>query len=74
MKSIAAIGVAAHEAGHAIQHKEGYAALQLRTAIVPAVNIGSKFGFILLFIGIIIGATQLAWVGVALFALTTSSR
>jgi Zn-dependent membrane protease YugP len=71
VKSIASIGVAAHEAGHAIQHKEGYAALQLRTAIVPAVNIGSKFGFLLLFFGIIIGVTQLAWVGVALFALTT---
>jgi Zn-dependent membrane protease YugP len=71
VKSVAAIGVAAHEAGHAIQHKEGYAALQLRTAIVPAVNIGSQFGIILLILGFIIGVTQLAWLGVGLFALTT---
>ena len=71
VKSIAAMGIAAHEAGHAIQHKEGYAALKLRTAIVPVANIGSRLGFILLFVGIIIGLTQLAWVGVALFATTT---
>jgi Zn-dependent membrane protease YugP len=69
--SIAAIGIAAHEAGHAIQHARSYAPLKARTAIVPAVSIGSKIGFIVLFIGLIIGATGLAWAGVALFALTT---
>jgi hypothetical protein len=69
--SVAAIGIAAHEAGHAIQHAKGYAPLQFRTAIVPAVNIGSNLGFILLLIGIVIGIVELAWVGVALFALTT---
>ncbi|HEY8448699.1 MAG TPA: zinc metallopeptidase [Thermomicrobiales bacterium] len=69
--SVAAIGIAAHEAGHAIQHAKGYAPLQVRTAIVPAVNIGSNLGFILLLIGIVIGITELAWVGVGLFALTT---
>jgi uncharacterized protein len=71
VKSIAAIGVAAHEAGHAIQHAQGYAALQLRTAIVPAVNIGSNLGIILLLIGFFIGIVELAWLGVGLFALTT---
>jgi uncharacterized protein len=71
VKSVAAMGVAAHEAGHAIQHKDGYAALQLRTAIVPAVNIGSRLGFIVLIVGILIGLTPLAWAGVGLFALTT---
>lgn len=69
--SVAAIGIAAHEAGHAIQHAKGYAPLQVRTAIVPVVNIGSNIGFILLFVGIIIGLTGLAWVGVGLFALAT---
>jgi Zn-dependent membrane protease YugP len=71
VKSVAAIGVAAHEAGHAIQHSKAYAPLKLRTAIVPAVNIGSRFGFIVLIVGIMIGVTGLAWVGVALFALST---
>lgn len=69
--SIAAIGVAAHEAGHAIQHARAYGPLRMRTAIVPAVNIGSKIGFVLLFIGLIINQLGLAWVGVGLFALTT---
>jgi Zn-dependent membrane protease YugP len=69
--SIASIGVAAHEAGHAIQHAQGYAPLKARTAIVPAVQIGSRLGFLLVFVGLILQFTQLAWVGVALFALTT---
>src|SRR5690349_9836527 len=43
--SIAAIGIAAHEAGHAIQHAQAYAPLKARSAIVPAVNIGSNLGF-----------------------------
>lgn len=69
--SIAAIAVAAHEAGHAIQHAKAYAPLQVRTAIVPAVNIGSNLGFIVLLIGLFAGITGLAWAGVALFALAT---
>lgn len=69
--TVAAIGIAAHEAGHAIQDAKAYAPLRARTAIVPAVSIGSNLGFILLFAGIIIGMTELAWLGVALFALGT---
>ncbi len=69
--SIAAIGIAAHEAGHAIQHARAYAPMQWRTALVPAVNIGSNLGFMVIFLGIIIGIAQLAWVGVALFGLAT---
>jgi Zn-dependent membrane protease YugP len=69
--SVAAVGIAAHEAGHAIQHAQGYAPLQLRTAIVPAVSIGSNVGFILLIIGFIFNVLALAWVGVGLFALAT---
>ena len=70
-RSIAAVAIAAHEAGHAIQHARGYAWLRLRTAIVPAVNIGSTIGMIVLFIGIIAQSVELGWFGVALFALAT---
>lgn len=69
--SIAAIGIAAHEAGHAIQHAKAYGPLKLRTAIVPVVNIGSNLGFILLMIGLLFNLTGLAWVGVIFFASTT---
>jgi Zn-dependent membrane protease YugP len=69
--SIAAIGIAAHEAGHAIQHAKAYQPLQWRTKMVPAVSIGSNFGFMVLFLGIIIQMQPVAWVGVALFALAT---
>lgn len=69
--SVAAIGIAAHEAGHAIQHAKAYAPLQLRTAIVPAVNIGSNFAWVLILLGLFIGQLQLAWAGVALFGLAT---
>jgi Zn-dependent membrane protease YugP len=72
VRSIAAIGIAAHEAGHAIQHARAYAPLKARTAIVPAVNIGSNLGFILLLVGLFVEALRpVAWVGVSLFALTT---
>jgi uncharacterized protein len=71
VRSIAAIGIAAHESGHAIQHAKAYGPLKVRTAIVPAANFGSTFGFILLLIGIFTGITGLAWAGVGLFALTT---
>ena len=69
--SVAAIGIAAHEAGHAIQHARAYAPLQWRTAIVPAVNIGSNLGFIVLFAGLLLASPGLAWAGVGLFALAT---
>jgi Zn-dependent membrane protease YugP len=69
--SIAAMGIAAHEVGHAVQHARAYAPLQFRTAIVPAVNIGSNIGIFVLIAGLVLQATQLAWIGVALFALST---
>lgn len=71
--SVAAAGVAAHEAGHAIQDKEGYAALQARTAMVPSVQIGSWLGPIIFMIGLFttqIFGTTLAWVGLLLFGAT----
>jgi Zn-dependent membrane protease YugP len=50
-RSIAALGVAAHEAGHALQHAQGYGPIHFRAALVPVANIGSRLGFILFFIG-----------------------
>jgi len=75
--SVAALAIAAHELGHAMQDKEDYFLLRLRAALVPAVNIGSTLGWILILIGLLIQMTQLAWLGVlvfsagALFALAT---
>lgn len=67
--SVAALAIAAHELGHAMQDKEDYFPLRLRAAMVPAVNIGSYLGWILIVIGILIQATQLAWLGVVVFSL-----
>ncbi len=69
--SIAAIGIAAHEAGHAIQHAKAYTPLQVRTAMVPAVNIGSNLGYIVLLAGLLMSQADIAWAGVILFALST---
>jgi uncharacterized protein len=52
--SIAALGVAAHEAGHALQHAQGYGPIHLRSALVPIASIGSNFAFLLFFVGIIL--------------------
>ncbi len=68
--SIAAVGVAAHEAGHAIQHARGYWALQLRTAAVPTVQFGSWLGPLIFMLGLFVGMTGLAWLGVILFSAT----
>ncbi len=65
--SVAAIGVAAHECGHAIQHHVGYFPLKLRSASVPIANIGSKLSWPIVFLGLILGYTGLAQVGVFLF-------
>ena len=75
--SVAALAIAAHELGHAMQDHQGYAPLRLRSALVPAVNIGSNLGWILILIGLLINMTELAWLGVfafsagAIFALAT---
>jgi uncharacterized protein len=69
--STAAAGVAAHEAGHAIQDAQGYRALQLRSLMVPAVSIGSWMGPIVFILGILmrpILGSSLAWLGVLMFA------
>lgn len=65
--SVAAIGVAAHECGHAIQHQVGYKPLALRSASVPIANIGSKLSWPVIILGLVLGYTGLARVGVLLF-------
>ena len=65
--SVAALGVAAHECGHAIQHQEGYAPLKLRSASVPLANIGSWVSWPVILIGLILGYTPLAQLGIFLF-------
>ena len=70
-QSLSAAGVAAHEAGHAIQHQLAYAPLQLRSMMVPTVQIGSWIGPIIFIVGFLMAGalgTTLAWVGVGLFA------
>ena len=69
--SVAAIGVAAHECGHAIQHKESYGPLKLRTAIVPAANIGSKLGMPIILLGLFFGGggSLLVNIGIWVFSL-----
>ena len=67
--SVAAIGVAAHESGHAVQHATNYAPIGIRNALVPVVNIGTSLSMPLFIIGLILGFVQLAYVGVILFSL-----
>ena len=66
--SVAAVAIAAHELGHAQQDAEQYFPLRLRSALVPAVSIGSNLGWILIMIGLLIRWTDLAWLGVLVFA------
>jgi Zn-dependent membrane protease YugP len=67
-RSVAALGIVAHEVGHAMQDAQAYAPLRWRTGLVPAVNIGSWLGPILFLIGFLMQAPSLAWVGVLFFA------
>ncbi|AIY79932.1 zinc metallopeptidase [Clostridium botulinum] len=67
-QTISAAGIAAHEVGHAIQHKEAYKPLIIRNSIVPAVNISSKFSWILFFAGILMGLKSLVTLGIILFS------
>jgi len=74
-QSVAALAIAAHELGHAMQDDQGYVPLRMRAALVPAVNIGSYLGWILLMIGLVLQNTSmsglginLAWLGVLVFS------
>lgn len=69
--SVTAVGVAAHECGHAIQHAKGYAPLSIRSALVPVVNVGSTIGIPLIFLGVLLSWNQtLIQIGIWAFALT----
>jgi len=69
--SVAAIGVAAHEAGHAVQYAVGYAPMKWRAAIIPITNIGSKLAMPLVLLGILLSFPEIAMLGVAAFGLST---
>jgi Zn-dependent membrane protease YugP len=67
--SLAALGVAAHEAGHAIQHAAGYVPFKFRSALVPVANFGTNFGFILFFVGLLFFRSGLLMnIGIVLYA------
>lgn len=72
--SVAALGIVAHEVGHAVQDSMGYAPMRVRSALVPVANLGSRFGFICVILGLILymfGAAfglTVVWIGVYLFA------
>lgn len=67
-RSLAAVGIAAHEAGHALQDAKNYAPLTIRNAVVPAAGIGSNAGMLLFIIGMFAQMPGLIWAGIALFS------
>lgn len=70
--SVASIGVAAHETGHAIQHKERYTALVVRNSIVPAVNFGSNASWVLFMLGMVLGLRGFISIGILLFTVVVA--
>lgn len=68
--SIAAVGIACHEAGHAAQHAESYAPIKIRNLILPVCNIGSALSIPLLLAGVILSFEPLVWIGIGFFAFT----
>lgn len=69
--SVAAVGVAAHETGHALQYAFGYSPIKLRAAVIPATKIGSYASWPLLIIGMIFSIKPLIWAGIILFSFVT---
>jgi hypothetical protein len=67
-RSLAAVGIAAHEAGHAIQDAHGYAPLAIRNAAVPAANLGSSAGIFMIIIGAVLTSQVFIWLGMAIFS------
>jgi Zn-dependent membrane protease YugP len=66
--SVAAVAISAHELGHALQDAEDYFPMKVRSMLVPAVNIGSNLGWILIMIGLVLQQVNIAWIGVAVFS------
>ncbi len=69
--TVAAVGVAAHEAGHAVQYAVGYSPMKLRAAIIPVTNIGAKISWPLILIGLLLSSYTLAMLGVIAFGFST---
>ena len=69
--TVAAVGVACHQAGHAVQYAVGYGPIKVRSAIIPVTQFGSRFSFVLLLIGLLLYSQPLFLVGILLFSLTT---
>lgn len=69
--TIAAVGVAAHEAGHAVQYAVGYFPIRIRAAIIPITQFGSKFSFVALMLGLVMYSQTFLFAGIVLFSLTT---
>lgn len=67
--SVSALGVAAHEAGHAVQYSVGYSPIKFRAALIPVTNFASRFSWILIFVGLLISPFA-AMLGIALFGIT----
>ena len=72
--SVAAVGIAAHEAGHAVQYAVGYSPIKLRTAIIPVTNIGSTLSWPLLLIGVLLGNQTLAMAGVLVYLIGKANK
>ncbi len=70
--SIAAIGIVAHEVGHAVQDSKAYAPLKIRSGLVPAANIGSNLSIPLFFVGLLAGSTKLMDVGIIFFSIAVA--
>jgi Zn-dependent membrane protease YugP len=68
-RSVAAVGVAAHEAGHALQHQAAYAPLQLRMAIVPVTQFASYAWIVLILLGMFFAMSKLVWLGIGVFSI-----
>ena len=66
--SVSAMAIACHECGHAVQHARGYAAMKVRSALVPVANFGSSTWLILLLVGIFLNMMQLVWLGIIFYA------
>lgn len=69
--SVAAVGVAAHEAGHAVQHAQDYFPIKVRSAIIPVTQIGSSLALPLIIIGLVLSSLNLVYLGIAFFGLST---
>ena len=68
--TVSAVGVAAHEAGHAVQYAQAYGPIQVRSAIIPVTQFGSKFAFIALMLGLVLYSQPVFALGIVLFGLT----